>query len=75
VKLNLRQVVPKESSTLGYPREVVTSINASHRDICKFAAETDVNYAVVRDSLMLMVEEALSSGNMVIESMSFANLR
>lgn len=62
----MRQVVPKESSTLGYPREVVSSINACHRDMCRFASESDVNYIVVRDKLMFMVEEASSAGKLFL---------
>jgi hypothetical protein len=55
------QVVPKWNATLGLPGEVVTSLHASHRDLCRYESAQDLNYKIVEDALLSLVEKALLS--------------
>lgn len=47
-------VVQKESATLGYPGEVVQSINADHHSVCKFSTRDD-GYIIVKEALQELV--------------------
>lgn len=55
-------VVDRGSSTLGYPKERYSPINADHRGVCKFDSPDDPNYRLLRNALSLTVETALSEG-------------
>ena len=44
-------VVEKDMAVLGYPNEHSTYLNANHREVCKFADQTDPNYQTVRNAL------------------------
>lgn len=44
-------VVDKDLATLGYANERTAYLNANHRDVCKYDAQTDPNYQTVRNAL------------------------
>ena len=48
---NKTLVVDKDLATLGYANERTAYLNATHRDVCKYAAPTDPNYLTVRNAL------------------------
>jgi hypothetical protein len=54
-------VVPKWNATLGLPGEVVTSLHASHRNLCRYESPQDSNYRVVKDALLALVQKTLLS--------------
>lgn len=49
-------VVEKDMAVLGYPNESSTYLNANHREVCKFADQTDPNYQTVRNALASTIE-------------------
>ena len=53
-------IVEKNSSILGYPNEIIESLNADHRNVCKFASTEDPNFHIVRDVLREMVNKCQS---------------
>lgn len=55
-KLMNRLVVEKLSSTLGYPNEEITAMNADHRHVCKFESPEDSNYRLLRNALLTAVD-------------------
>ncbi len=55
-------VLEKESSSLGYPGEISKSLNADHRDVCKYISPDDANYVIVRNALKTLVENLRSKG-------------
>ena len=48
-------VLQKETSILGYPGEVSTSMVADHHDVCKYTSRQDSNYISVRNVLKTLV--------------------
>ena len=56
-------VVEKDAAVLGYANETATYLNANHRDICKYAATTDSNYKIVRNTLLSVVYGLRETGN------------
>lgn len=44
-------VVERHSATLGYPNEEIVSMNADHRELCKFNSPADPNYRILRNAL------------------------
>ncbi|KAK5047249.1 hypothetical protein LTR84_006771 [Exophiala bonariae] len=49
------QILQRDSSSLGYPGEICTPLDADHHDVCKFSSQQDPNYAVIRDVLRYLV--------------------
>jgi len=45
------KVVKDASATLGYPREIVDTINSDHRRMCQFTGENDQGYLKIKNSL------------------------
>jgi WD40 repeat protein/pimeloyl-ACP methyl ester carboxylesterase len=48
-------VLEKDSSILGYPKEVSKALDADHHDVCKFSDPQDPNYVSVRNALQTLV--------------------
>lgn len=55
-------VVDPDSATLGYPHEKQIPMNADHRSICKFEAQTDSKYLTVRNALLSTVSSVTKLG-------------
>lgn len=55
-------VVEKDSSILGYPKEVSRPLNANHHDVCKYSGPDDSNYVSVRNALKFLVKRFQSIG-------------
>ena len=49
-------VVDKESATMGYANERAECLNADHRNVCKFAAQTDPNYRTIRNAMAFTID-------------------
>ena len=49
-------VVDKDLATMGYANERTAYLNANHRDICKYSAQTDSNYQTVRNTLASTID-------------------
>ena len=62
------QVLEKDSSILGYPKEVSKALNADHHDICKYSDPEDPNYISVRNALRALVGRFHSKGADVASS-------
>lgn len=54
-------VVEKDMAILGYPNESSTYLNANHREVCKFADQTDPNYQTVRNALASTIDTLSNS--------------
>ncbi|KOS18727.1 Protein SERAC1 [Escovopsis weberi] len=54
--LTRKVVVSKGSATLGLPNEEVSSMDADHRRVCKFAQRGDHNYRRVRNALVTAID-------------------
>ena len=50
-------VVGRESAILGHKHEKVFSLDANHREICKFESSEDENYLVLRNTLVTILHE------------------
>ena len=50
-------VVDKKSATMGYSNERAECLNADHRNVCKFAAQTDPNYRTVRNAMASAIDK------------------
>ena len=48
-------VLEKDSSVLGYPKEISKALDANHHDVCKFSDPQDPNYVSVRNALQTLV--------------------
>ena len=55
-------VLDKDSSVLGYPREVSRALKADHHDVCKYSSQDDPNYVSVRNALKSLVNRFMSKG-------------
>ena len=44
-------IVGKDSSSLGYPGELIQPLNADHNNVCKFPSRKNSNYQVVSSIL------------------------
>lgn len=44
-------IVDKDLAVLGYPNERTSYLNANHREVCKYANQTDPNYLTIRNAL------------------------
>ena len=49
-------VVDKDLATLGYANERTAYLNANHREVCKFAAQSNPNYQTVRNALASTID-------------------
>ena len=49
-------VVDKDLAVLGYANERTAYLNATHRDVCKYSAQTDSNYQTVRNALASAID-------------------
>lgn len=49
-------VVDKDSATLGYANERTAYLNANHREVCKYAAQSNPNYQTVRNALASTID-------------------
>ena len=56
-------VVGRDSATLGYKGERIFSLDANHREICKFESPEDENYAILRNTLVTIVDELVGYGS------------
>jgi hypothetical protein len=50
-------IVPKNSATLGYPKEVIHGLNGNHLTITKFSSKEDPNFLTVSTELRKLVAE------------------
>ena len=50
-------VVDKDLATLGYANEHTAYLNANHREVCKYATQTDPNYQTVRNALASTIDD------------------
>ena len=48
-------ILPKTSSTLGYPQEVLEPLNADHHSVCKFPSRQDPSYRSVKGVIKTLV--------------------
>ena len=55
-------IVEKDSAVLGYPKEQSQSVNANHRDICKFEKQTDSSYILIRNVLASITADLIKEG-------------
>lgn len=55
-------VLNKDSSILGYPKEISRDLVADHHDVCKYSSPDDPNYVVVRNTLQTLVGRFRSKG-------------
>lgn len=53
-------VLEKDSSILGFPKEVSKSLNANHHEVCKFSSPQDSNYVSVRNALSHLLSRCWS---------------
>ncbi|KAI4174488.1 MAG: hypothetical protein LQ343_002245 [Gyalolechia ehrenbergii] len=49
-------IVDKDLATLGYVNERTAYLNANHRDVCKYADQSDPNYRTVRNALASTID-------------------
>jgi hypothetical protein len=55
-------VLEKDSSILGYAKEVSRAMDADHHDVCKYASPQDSNYISLRNALKTLVCRFRSKG-------------
>jgi len=55
-------VLEKDSSILGYAKEVSRALDANHHDVCKYDSPQDANYISVRNALKTLVSRFRSKG-------------
>lgn len=61
-------VLEKESSILGYPKEISRALNADHHTVCKYSSPEDPNYVSVCNVLNSLVERFRSKGVSALRS-------
>lgn len=49
-------IVDKDLATLGYVNERTAYLNANHRDVCKYADQSDPNYKTVRNAMASTID-------------------
>ena len=62
LKMANTMIVEKDSAILGYPDEQNQSVNANHRDICKFEKQTDPSYILIRNVLASITADLIKEG-------------
>jgi hypothetical protein len=50
-------IVPKESATLRYPKEVIHGLNGNHLTITKFSSKEDPSFLTVTTELRKLITE------------------
>ena len=55
-------VLDKDSSILGYPKEISRPLDADHHGMCKYSSPNDSNYISVRNALISLVKRFRSPG-------------
>ena len=55
-------IVEKDSAILGYPNEQSQSVDANHRDICKYEKQTDPSYILIRNVLASITADLIKEG-------------
>lgn len=55
-------VLDKDSSILGYTKEISRPLDADHHGICKYSSPDDSNYVSVRNALSSLVKQLRSRG-------------
>ena len=53
-------VLDKDSSILGYTKEISRPLNADHHGVCKYSSPDDANYISVRNALSFLVQNSQS---------------
>lgn len=61
-------VLEKESSILGYPKEISRALNADHHTVCKYSSPQDPNYVSVCNVLKSLVERFRMKGANTLRS-------
>jgi hypothetical protein len=61
-------IVEKDSAILGYPNEQSQSVNANHRDICKYEKQTDPSYVLIRNVLASITADLINEGTHISQS-------
>ena len=73
-------ILDTTSSTLGYPSEVKTPLNADHHGVCKFSSRENSNYQYVLSALQTLVSRYKAAGlhlhkaNVVIDTKMIGKL-
>src|ERR1700733_6664895 len=62
LKTGNTMIVEKDSAILGYPNEQSQSVNANHRDICKYEKQTDPSYILIRNVLASITADLIREG-------------
>ena len=55
-------IVDEDSAVLGYPAERVLSLNADHRNVCKFGSKDDPNYTILRNAFIQTIDKISTLG-------------
>ena len=55
-------VLDKDSSILGYTKEISSPLDADHHGICKYSSPDDSNYVSVRNALSSLIKQFRSRG-------------
>lgn len=50
------QIVDRSSALMNLPGERQTALNANHRTLCRYEDENDINYVVLRDTVVEMMQ-------------------
>lgn len=54
-------IVPKDSATLGLPREKVSALNGNHMEIAKYSSKQDDNFIRVSGNIARLVDKVAVS--------------
>ena len=60
-------VLEKDSSILGYTKEISRPLDADHHGVCKFSSPEDSNYVSVRNALSSLVKQFRSGGQTAVD--------
>lgn len=59
-------IVDENSAILGYPTERVLSLNADHRNMCKFGSKDDPNYIILRNAFIQTIDKISTPGKSIL---------
>jgi hypothetical protein len=62
LKMASIMIVEKDSAVLGYDNEQSQSVNANHRDICRFEKQTDPSSILIRNVLASITADLIKEG-------------
>ncbi|CAG8973757.1 hypothetical protein HYALB_00007707 [Hymenoscyphus albidus] len=54
-------ILERDSSVLGYPREISVPLDADHHGVCKYDSPSDPNYIMVRNVLKSLVRKIIAA--------------